>query len=212
MKIEIGQSRPANFREMYPGELSFSSHFECGAVVPNVLSLITTLKENGKYNACFYAGTTFAGNEGKYYVILPGMGQSHTYANILRDREFCVNFISSKYYKACGKTIEHNDDGDDEISEGGFTAKPCKTIKAPRIEESIVSFECRLVSAHDIAGDGKSVLYIGEVQLAHVEENSHLLDRICGPDGFMVNINSAQNLLSEERMPYGAAYLTPFEV
>ena len=85
-----------------------------------------------------------------YYIILPGMGQSHTYANILREKEFCVNFISSKYYMACGKTIEHNDEGDDEISVGGFTAMPCKTISVPRIEESIVSFECKLVSTHDI--------------------------------------------------------------
>ncbi|MCL2884659.1 MAG: hypothetical protein FWF49_04170, partial [Oscillospiraceae bacterium] len=88
MKIEIGKTKPANFKEAWPGELSFSSHFECGAVVPNVLSLITTLKENGTNNACFYAGTTFAGNAENYYIILPGLGQSHTFSNITRDKEF----------------------------------------------------------------------------------------------------------------------------
>ena len=56
------------------------------------------------------------------------------------------------------------------------------------------------------------MIYIGEVLFAHVEENSHLLDRISGPDGFMYNINSAQDLRGEERMPYSAAYLTPFKV
>ena len=212
MKIEIGKTKPENFTETYPGELSNSSHFECGAVVPNVLSLITTTKENGRSNACFYAGTTFAGDAEHFYIILPNLGGSHTSTNILRDKEFCVNFLSSKYYKACGLTIEHNDEDDDEITAGGFTAKPCKTVKVPRIEESIVSFECKLVSSHDILGDGKTVIYIGEVQLAHVEENSHLMDRLTGPNGFMYNINSAQNLLSKERMPYGAAYLTPFEI
>ena len=212
MKIEIGKEKPTNFKEAWPGEFALYSHFEYGAVVPSVLSLITTLKENGEYNACFYAGITFTGNKDNYHIILPGMGQSHTCANILRDKVFCVNFISSKYYKACIKTIEHNDEGDDEISAGGFTAMPCKTISVPRIEESIVSFECKLVSTHDITGNRKNMIYIGEVQLAHVEENSHLLERISGPDGFMYTINSAQNLRSEERMPHGAAYLTPFAV
>ena len=212
MKIEIGKERPVNFKETYPGELVNNSHFDCGAVVPNVLSLITTLKENGKHNACFYAGSTFAGDNSNYFIILPGMGQSHTYANILREREFCVNFISSRYYNACGKTIESNGESDDEINVGGFTAMPCKTIKAPRVEESIVSFECRLASAHSITGNGDNVIIIGEVMVAHIEENSHLLERISGQDGFMYNINSAQNLNSEERMPYGAAYLTPFEI
>jgi len=212
MKIEFGKSKPANFKEMWPGELTFSSHFECGAVVPNVLSLITTLKGNEESNACFYAGTTFTGDAEHYYIILPGLGQSHTRDNILRDKEFCVNFLSSMFYQACQKTIEHNDEADDEISAGGFTAKPCITIKVPRIEESIVSFECKLVSVYDITGTGKNSIYIGEVHLAHVEENSHLLEKITGPDGFMYNINSAQNLLSEDRMPYSAAYLTPFAI
>ena len=212
MKIEIGKTKPVNFTEAYPGELSNSSHFECGATVPNVLSLITTLKENGKNNACFYVGTTFAGDAEHYFIILPNLGGPHTGANILRDKEFCVNFLSSKYYKACGMTIEHNDEADDEITVGSFTAKPCKAIKARRIEESIMSFECMLVSSHDILGDGKTVIYVGEVLLAHVEENSHLMDRLTGPDGFMYNINSTQNLNAEERMPYGAAYLTPFEI
>ena len=212
MKIEIGKARPANFTEAYPGELNHSSHFACGAVIPNVLSLITTRKENGAANACFYAGATFAGGKDRYYALLPGMGQSHTSANIVRDKVFCLNFISSRYYAACGKTIEHNGEDDDEIRAGGFTAQPCKTIDVPRIGEAIVSYECRLVSAHDIAGDGQCVIYIGEVELAHVEENSHLLDRVTGPDGFMYNINAAQNLLSGERMPYGAACLSPFGV
>ena len=37
MKIEIGKEKPANFKEMWPGELEFFSHFDCAAVVPNVL-------------------------------------------------------------------------------------------------------------------------------------------------------------------------------
>jgi len=211
MKIEIGRTKPANFREAWPGELNCSSHFECGAVVPNVLSMITTLKENGKPNAAFYAGTAFMGSPENYYVLLPGMGQSHTYFNILRDREFCINFISSKYCGSCEKTIEHNGDDDHEIAAGGFSAEPCRTIAVPRLGESFMAFECNLTETHDIAGLGKNTIFIGEVQFVHVEEEYHLLERLCGPDGFMYNINSTQNLKSDERLPYAKAYLAPFE-
>ena len=211
MKIEIGKTKPANFTEAWPGELNMSSHFECGAVVPNVLSMITTLKENGKTNACFYAGITFAGGPGHYYTVMPWTGKSHTYYNILRDKEFCVNFVSSKYCGACNKTIEFNGDGDDEISAGGFTSEPCKTVIVPRLGEAFISLECKLIETHDIAGLGKEKIFIGEVQLAHIEEGFHQFDKMCSLDGFMFNINSAQNLKSDERMPYAKAYLMPFD-
>ena len=74
-----------------------------------------------------------------------------------------------------------------------------------------MAFECKLVEAHDIAGLGKNYIMIGEVRLAHVEEGFHLLDKLCGPDGLMFNVNAAANLGTGERMPYAKAWLAPFE-
>ena len=55
---------------------------------------------------------------------MPGLTpDSHTGTNILRDREFCVNFLSSKFYAACKKTVEENEYETDEIFTGGFTAE-----------------------------------------------------------------------------------------
>jgi flavin reductase (DIM6/NTAB) family NADH-FMN oxidoreductase RutF len=212
MKIEIGRERPEFFQESWPGEFDHFSHFEGGAAVPGVLSLITTLKGNGRNNACFFAGASFMGDKDNYYAVLPGMGGGHTYANIMREKEFCVNFISSEYYAACEKTIANNEEGDDEITAGGFTAEPAKMIKAPWIGESFVSFECKLVTAYDIAGNGKYIICIGEVLLARVGENYHLPDHICGNSGFMFSINAAANPLTGERMPFAAAYLTQFKI
>jgi flavin reductase (DIM6/NTAB) family NADH-FMN oxidoreductase RutF len=213
MKVEIGKARPENFKESWPGEYSFFSHFEHSAIVPEALSLITTVKGNGKPNACFHSGTTFTGDPEHYYVIMPGFTEeSHTYHNILRDKEFCINYLSSQYYADCKKTIKHNKEGDDEIAAGGFTAEACKEIAPQRVAEAIISIECKLHSTHDIDGHGRHILLIGEVLLAHVDENSHILDRICGPNGFMYNIPSPQSPLTEERTPTAAAHLTPFKI
>ena len=212
MKTEIGMERPANFKESWPGEYTCFSHFEHAAVVPQVLSLITTLKNNGKPNAAFHAGTVFSGDPSGYYAIMPGISYSHTYDNILRAKEFCINFLSKAYYAACMKTVEENGEDTDEIMAGGFTAEPCKTIGGFRIKEALLSFECKLVSSQDITGQNKLFMFIGQVQLAVVDENCHKLENICGPKGFMYNIPAPQNPLKDERMPTAAAYLTPFVV
>jgi len=212
MKVEIGTERPDHFKESWPGEYSYFSHYEHGAIVPQVLSLITTLKENGKPNAAFHAGTVFAGDPTGYYAMMPGLSFSHTYTNILRDKEFCINFLSSEYYDACKKTVEENGDETDEISAGGFTPEPCKTIGGFRIKEAILSFECKLTSVQDITGQNHLFLVIGQVQLGIVDERCHTLEHICGAKGFMYNIPAAQNPLKTERMPTAAAFLTPFMV
>ena len=213
MKIEIGKERPAHFKEAWPGEYSYFSHFEHSTVVPHVLSMITTKKSNGKPNACFHCGTVFTGDPSGYYVIMPGLTpDSHTGANILRDGVFCVNFLSGKYYSACKKTIEENGDDTDEIAAGGLTAEPCKTIDGYRIQEALLTFECKLSTTLDVTGQGRAMMFIGQVQLAAVEDGGHLLQNMCGPDGFMYNIPSPQNPLTAERMPTGAAYLTPFDI
>ena len=214
MKIEIGKERPEYFKEAYPRELDGASHFGCAAVIPEVLSLITTFKENRKPNATFYAGTSFAGDSNGHFVIIPypETGGGHIYTNIIRDGGFCVNYLSSKYYGACIKTIENNGDEDDEVAAGGFTSELCTTVKAPRITESIISLECVFKSTYKLPGHSRALLLIGEVQYAHIEAGYHIRDKICSPDGFMYNINSAQDLSGGERTPWGAAYLTPFEI
>lgn len=45
-----------------------------------------------------------------------------------------------------------------------------------------------------------------------VDENCHKLEYICGEHGFIYNIPSPQNPLTEERMPTAAASLTPFYI
>lgn len=209
MKIEVGKARPENFKEAWPGEYVFFSHFEHNAVVPQVLSMITTTKPNGKTNACFHSGAAFMGDKNGYYILLPGICNSHTYENILRDREFAVNFLSSQFYSSCKKTVAENEEDTDEILVGGFTPEPCKTIGGFRIKESILALECKLVSTQDLTGSGH-FLFVGQVELAIVDENCHKLENICGENGFMYNIPSPQSPLTQERMPTAAAFLTPF--
>jgi flavin reductase (DIM6/NTAB) family NADH-FMN oxidoreductase RutF len=179
---------------MWPGQYELFSHFEFASGIPQVLFLITTRKENGLPNACFHSWSAFSGDSGGFFAVLGGLGMNgHTYQNILRDKEFCVNFISSAYYDACMKTIEHNEEDDDEFVVGGFALEQSKTINAPRIKEAFLSFECTLHSTTDLSGKGIIALVVGQVNLAAVEEGYHTIDKICSADGYMLNVHSPKD-------------------
>jgi flavin reductase (DIM6/NTAB) family NADH-FMN oxidoreductase RutF len=194
MKIEIGNSKPEYFRECWPGQYEIFSHFEFAGGVPSVLFIITTLKENGMPNACLHAWSAFSGDGGGFYAIMPGLLQhTHTYKNILRDKEFCINFLNADYYDNCLKTIEHNDEEADELFVGGFTAEPSKIVKPPRIHEAFLSYECTLESCTDLSNSGISSLIIGKVQHMAIDEGHSCISRISGKGGFMLNIHSPKD-------------------
>lgn len=194
MKVEINETKPAHFTESWPGQYRIFSHYECVCGVPSVMFLITTLKENGAYNACLHAWSTFAGDRGGFFAVMAGLMQdAHTYRNILRDREFCVNFLSADYYDNCIRTIEQNGDETDEIAAGGFTAEPARLIRSPRIREAFLVYECTLESYTDLSGEGISSTIIGRVRHAAVTEERKDVDAMCGERSFMFNIHSPKD-------------------
>lgn len=194
MKIEIGDKKPDNFKERWPGEFTIMSHFEMALGIPHLLFLVTTLKENGQPNVCFNSWSSFSGDSGGYYVIMPICKHTHTYSNILRNKEFCINFLSVNYYADCYKTVFDNTYDDDEISVGGFTPEPSKNIKTPRIKEAFLSLECTFESETDLSQKGISTIIIGKVSLASIEEKYINGDeQKYGKNGFMFYLNNLKN-------------------
>jgi flavin reductase (DIM6/NTAB) family NADH-FMN oxidoreductase RutF len=186
MKIEIGSTKPENFIDRWPGEFNIFSHFEIALGIPHALFLITTIKDNGMPNACFQSWSSFYGDAGGYYVLTPLVQQAHTYHNILRRREFCVNFVSARYFDACYQTVFNNDYETDEIAIGGFTSEPARCIAVPRIKEAFLSLECQLKTDLDLSEKGIQSLVIGQVLLAAIEADYlNGSEKKYGQDGFM---------------------------
>lgn len=200
MKIEIGDVKPDNFQDRFPDEFIVFSHFEIALGIPHSLFLITTLKENGKPNACFQSWSSFSGDCGGYYAITPLLHKTHTYHNILRTKEFCINFISARYFDACYQTIFHNEVETDEIAVGGFTPEPAKCIRAPRIQEAFMSLECTLHSSSDLSGKGVSSLIIGRVLSAAVDSDYiNGAEKKYGQDGFMYYLYDLRDFASGDQ-------------
>jgi flavin reductase (DIM6/NTAB) family NADH-FMN oxidoreductase RutF len=200
MKIEIGCTKPDNFVDRWPGEFRIFSHFEMALGIPHSLFLITTMKENGKPNACFQSWSSFSGDSGGFFAITPLVQTTHTYQNIIRTKEFCINFISARYFDACYKTIVNNSDDTDEIAAGGFVPEQAKCISVPRIQEAFLSLECTLHTNIDLSGEGITSLVIGKVlSVAMDSDYINGSDKKYGQNGFMYYLYDLQNFASGDQ-------------
>ena len=180
MKNEIGIEKPDNLKEYWQGQYDIFSHYEYISGVPHALFLITTKKENGKSNACYHSWSAFSGDSGGFFAVLTGLMQhTHTYKNILREKEFCVNFLSADYDEHCAKTIKNNGDEADEIEAAGLTYENAQIISAPRIKEAFLAFECRLEATADLSGKGISAMIAGRVVNAAINSTHTDIESIC---------------------------------
>lgn len=200
MKIDIGKSFPEYFKALYPEEFELFSHFETTSAIPTVLFAITTWKENGKPNVCFHAWSCFHGDKSAFFAVMGNLYQhTHTYANILREKCFCINFLPISCYDRLVDTINHNDYEADEFQVGSFALSAAKTINAPIIQEAFINMECTLKSVQDLSGAGVAAMVIGEVQHISVDEDyARGYEKRYGKDGFMMLIPSPQNLVTGE--------------
>lgn len=200
MKIEIGKEFPGYFKSLYPEEFQLFSHFETTAAVPGALFAITTWKENGKPNVCLHSWSCFHGDKTAFFAVMGNLYQhTHTYANILRERCFCVNFLPISCYDRLTETIFHNEYDSDEFQTGNFTLEEARSIHAPVIREAFLTMECTLRDVQDLSGAGMAAMVIGKVEHMSVEEDyAQGYAKRYGEEGFMMLVPSPQNLVTGE--------------
>ena len=205
MKIEIGNQKPENFKTYWDGQYDIFSHFEYACGIPSVLFAITTRKENGKPNVNFSGWSSFSGDGKGFYAVMPGvLHHTHTYKNIMRTREFVINFISKDYFDNCIETIKQNHDDADEIAAGGFTGEQAVSVDCPRLKEAFLSLECKLEK--DVPMTELSSIFIGKVIHIAADENyANGLDGKYEDNGFMLNIHAPKNLKTGEGKPSAVA-------
>ena len=203
MKLQVGTERPGHFQPGYPEQWDIVSHLECAAGIPQALFAITTRKENGQPNLCFHSWSCFHGDKTAFFAVLGGLFQhTHTYANILREGVFCLNFLPLSAYEGLCKTTLYNQEDLDEIQAGGFTLEPAATLDVPCIRESFLQLECTLEEAKDLSGAGITAMVTGRVRQVRVEEAyAKELDRRYGPAGFMLLASAPQNLQTGQASP-----------
>ncbi len=140
-------------------------------VVPRPIAWVTTLNAEGVPNAAPYS--FFNAVCGSPPVVCIGIGPKKpglkdTGENIRRSGEFVVNLVPEKAARAMNVTAIDFPPGVNELVEAGLTPLPSTHVAPPRIAESPVALECRLLQLVDLAA-GRAVV-LGEVLAFQIDD------------------------------------------
>jgi len=172
MKHEIQVSTPENLEEIWPGSYKLFSWLEYVLTIPHPLFVITTRKANGEPNACLHSWGFLVGDRDNYTSILGVLDYYHTYENILREGEWCLNYPSVDDYEKCFETIHVNEADNDEITDAGLTVESAQVVQAPRIAECQINLECRLEWHRPLYEDSQWHLMAGRVVHVAMDEKA----------------------------------------
>jgi flavin reductase (DIM6/NTAB) family NADH-FMN oxidoreductase RutF len=176
MKHEIGIDQPPYLVEDWPDKYQVFSWLEYVVTVPNPIFLVTTRKANGAANANLHSWGLLVGERDHYSSLLALLEPTHTYANILREGEWCLNYPSVKDYSQCFETIHCNGADNDEIVDAGLTPEAAQTVQAPRVAECAINLECKLEWHRPMYEDSQWHLFLGCVLHVAVDEAAMAVD------------------------------------
>jgi flavin reductase (DIM6/NTAB) family NADH-FMN oxidoreductase RutF len=93
-----------------------------------------------------------------------------TLRNIEETKEFVVNIVTEKLAEQTERSSEDLPPESDEFTFTGLTPTPSTHTGAPRVTESPLAMECRLLQSIPI-GESSSTLVLGEVICIHADDN-----------------------------------------
>lgn len=159
-----------------------TAHFHSvllSAVAPRPIAFASTIDENGNVNLSpFSFFNAFSANP-PILIFSPARRvrdntTKHTLENVLKVPEVVINIVDYPIVEQMSLASTEYGEGVNEFEKAGFTEMPSEKIKPPRVKESPVSFECKVLEVKSM-GDhgGAGNLIICEVVMAHVQD--HLL-------------------------------------
>jgi len=162
------------------------------AFVPRPIAFVSTVSRSGVDNC---APFSFSMGVSSHPMVLGvSIGErdgrpKDSARNILDTREFVVNIVTESIAEKMN--IASGDYASDvsEFEEAGLTRAPCDVVRPPRIAESPVAFECRLIRAVRVADN---TVFFGEAVRLHVDDHVltdgivdvrklHAIGRLGGP-------------------------------
>jgi flavin reductase (DIM6/NTAB) family NADH-FMN oxidoreductase RutF len=169
-------------------------HFEgfnrvlTGVVVPRPIAFVSTRSAAGQvnlspfsfFNAVAYDPPTLVFSCSKYAAGWPDK-KKDTLANIEETGEFVVNVVVDDIAEAMNQTAAEYPTEVNEFEVAGLTPAPSDLVRPPRVAESPVNMECRLVQVVPIgSGRHQHGLVIGEIVLLHIRDDiisGHRIDQ-----------------------------------
>lgn len=166
------------------GDFKNNYKFLIGAILPRPIAVVSTLNEDGSNNVAPFSFFTAVSASPMIIAFSPLIRsstgeQKDTPRNILREKEFIVNIVNEDIAEKVNNTSVELPYGEDEFSFAGLTPLDAEKVKAKRIAESLVHFECIFrdrLHYGDEPGCGQIIT--GEVVKVHVHPDIYEEGRI----------------------------------
>jgi flavin reductase (DIM6/NTAB) family NADH-FMN oxidoreductase RutF len=161
--------------QINPEELSPKDRYRwiTSAVIPRPIAFVSSLSPEGNLNLAPFS--FFNGICTSPPVLAISMGKrksgerKDSLRNIEETGEFVVNIVTEKIGKETERSSEDLPPESDEFSYTGLTPVPSTRVKPPRVAESPLSMECKLLQSTPIE-KSSSTLILGEVISIHADE------------------------------------------
>jgi flavin reductase (DIM6/NTAB) family NADH-FMN oxidoreductase RutF len=147
-----------------------------GAIVPRPIAFVSTISARGVYNLAPFSFFTGISANPPVICFSPMVRGSDgqrkdTLQNIEATREFVVNVVSEEFAAQMNMCSPEFPPDVDEFAISGLTPIPSDLVKPPRVRESHVQMECRLLQVVHVSPKplGGSIV-MGEVLRFHVED------------------------------------------
>lgn len=142
------------------------------SILPRPIALVTTQDDQSIVNAAPFSFFNIMASTPAIVVLgidskSPGVPKD-TVRNMQLTKEFVINMVSEDIVEKMSLCSTPLPAGEDELKFSGLTAAPSIQVKPPRIAESPINMECRIVEILDIGHDRNIV--IGNIVHYHIDD------------------------------------------
>lgn len=147
-----------------------------GAIVPRPIAFVSTRSTDDVLNLAPFSFFTAISADPPVICFSPMIrgsdgARKDTLRNIELTREFVVNIVSEEFVQKMNLSSAEFPPEVDEFEASGLTPIPSEVVKPPRVKESHIHMECKLIAIVDVSGRrlGGSIV-LGEVVRFHIDD------------------------------------------
>jgi len=146
-----------------------------GCVAPRPIAFVSTIGEDGVYNAAPFSFFTLLSMHPAVVGFAIGRkrggAKKDTLVNIEFSGEYVINIVSEGIAQAMNQASGEYPSHVDEFKEAGLTPAVSDRVRPPRVAESPIQLECRLMQIMEF-GTAPRIhnFVVGEVLVVHVQD------------------------------------------
>lgn len=148
-----------------------------GAVGPRPICFASTIDSQGQVNLAPYSFFNVFSAKPPILIFSPARRVrdntvKHTLENVQEVPEVVINVVDYSMVQQMSLASTEYPKGVNEFVKSGFTMEPSELVKPPRVQESPVQLECKIVETRALGTEGGAGnLVMAEVLRLHINEN-----------------------------------------